>query len=401
MNYRDAAAGAGRRSAQAVANLVVRFNRDGLVALEPHGRGGPKPRYDAQARQRILAEARRRPDPERDGTASWSLMTLRRALRRAPDGFPAVSTYTIGRVLHGAGYRWLSARSWCETGCAVRKRRAGTVKVTDPDAEAKKKNLIERAYREGEQLGLAVWTQDEAGPYPTRPMPGQSWAEQGQAQRQPHEYVRNGTAKLLTLFCPNSGEVRAKGVTAAPNAMLHPWLQQELTAVLDQLPSAPVTNAVGDHAVWESWQQGLTTRITLPTILPPLRLLLVWDNLQGHVTPTLVLWLFSHGVMPLYTPLSGSWLNMAESIQRIISRRALAGQYLQTPQQIINTLEATVKGWNQDPTPFHWGGKRHARRLRSRQRQHALAGSGACTHRPLRHRRSVLQKSLSGCQVTH
>jgi ribosome modulation factor len=112
-----------------------------------------------------------------------------------------------------------------------------------------KKNLIERAYREGEKLGLAVWTQDEAGPYPTRPMPGQSWAEQGQAQRQPHEYVRNGTAKLLTLFCPNSGEVRAKGVTTAPNAVLHPWLQQELTAVLDQLPSAPVTDAgVGQPA---------------------------------------------------------------------------------------------------------------------------------------------------------
>ena len=42
-------------------------------------------------------------------------------------------------------------------------------------------------------------------------MPGQSWAEQGKAQRQPHEYVRNGIAKLLTLFCPNTGELRAKG----------------------------------------------------------------------------------------------------------------------------------------------------------------------------------------------
>jgi hypothetical protein len=56
-------------------------------------------------------------------------------------------------------------------------------------------------------------------------MLGQSWAEQGQAQRQPHEYVRNCTAKLLTLFCPSSGELRAKGVTAAPNAVLHPWLE--------------------------------------------------------------------------------------------------------------------------------------------------------------------------------
>jgi hypothetical protein len=86
--------------------------------------------------------------------------------------------------------------------------------------------------------------------------------------------------------------------------------------------------------------------ITLPATLPSLRLLLVWDNLQGHLTPSLVSWLFSRSVMPLYTPLSGSWLNMAESIQRIISRRALAGQYPQTPEQIISALEATVTGWN-------------------------------------------------------
>ena len=219
----------------------------------------------------------------------------------------------------------------------------------------RKKNLIERAYREGEPLGLAVWTQDEAGPYPTRPMPGQSWAERGQAQRQPHEYVRNGTAKLLTLFCPGSGQLRARGVTAAPNAVLHPWLQQELTAVLDHLPAAPALDAARNHAVWEQWQKGLKKRITLPAILPALRLLLVWDNLAGHLTPALVLWLFAHGVMPLYTPLSGSWLNMAESIQRIISRRALAGQYLQTPQQIIEALEATVKGLAPGPDAFSLG----------------------------------------------
>jgi len=30
--------------------------------------------------------------------------------------------------------------------------------------------------------------------------------------------------------------------------------------------------------------------------------------------------------MPLYTPLSSSWLHMAESLQRIIADRALRGQ---------------------------------------------------------------------------
>jgi transposase len=128
--YQQAAAAAGRRSRDAVRYLVTRFNRDGLAALEPHRRGGRKANYDAAARERILSQARRTPERQQDGTASWSLMTLRRALRHAPDGLPQVSTYTIGRVLHAAGFRWLAARSWCDTGRAVRQRRSGTVTVT-------------------------------------------------------------------------------------------------------------------------------------------------------------------------------------------------------------------------------------------------------------------------------
>ncbi len=145
--YIASAAAAGRRSGQAVSQLVACFNRDGLAALEPHGGGGRKPSYDTSARERILAEARRPPDPARDGTATWSLMTLRDALRRAPDGLPHVSTYTISQVLHAAGFRWLAARSWCDTGKAVRKRRSGTVMVSDPDAEAKKKSHRARLSR--------------------------------------------------------------------------------------------------------------------------------------------------------------------------------------------------------------------------------------------------------------
>ena len=73
-----------------------------------------------------------------DGTATWSLSTLQRALRRAPDGLPGVSTYTIRDVLHQAGYRFGRTRSWCPTGRARRKRKSGVVEVIDPDAVAKK-----------------------------------------------------------------------------------------------------------------------------------------------------------------------------------------------------------------------------------------------------------------------
>jgi transposase len=87
--YGEAAIAAGRRSSQAVSMLVTRFNQEGLAAVQPRGGGGRKPSDDAVARERILTEARRTPDPQRDGTATWSLMTLRRALREAPEAVVA------------------------------------------------------------------------------------------------------------------------------------------------------------------------------------------------------------------------------------------------------------------------------------------------------------------------
>jgi transposase len=129
---------AGRKSGDAVAHLVARFNRDGIEALgERHGGGQPK-RYTDKEQERILGEVRRTPDRNQDGTAAWSLTTLQRALRRAPDGLPGISTYTIWCVLHDAGFVWTKDRSWCETGTVVRKRKSGTVVVVDPDATAKK-----------------------------------------------------------------------------------------------------------------------------------------------------------------------------------------------------------------------------------------------------------------------
>lgn len=72
---------------------------------------------------------------------------------------------------------------------------------------------------------------------------------------------------------------------------------------------------------------------------------------------------------------------MAESVQRILKRRALDGDYPQTPEGLIAWIEATAQGWNQHPTPFMWGGKRQARRERARARRHHLAGSDACSAR--------------------
>ena len=114
-----------------VARWVAGFNRDGPGATLPRHGGGPPIRYADDEQRRILAEAARVPDRDRDGTATWSLSTLRAALRRAGDGLPTVSTYTIWHTLHAAGLSWQKTRTWCDTG-VVRRRRGRGGAVTRP-----------------------------------------------------------------------------------------------------------------------------------------------------------------------------------------------------------------------------------------------------------------------------
>jgi len=127
------------------------------------------------------------------------------------------------------------------------------------------------AYRQAEAAGIAVWCQGEAGPYQTVPYPGASWRPKGDPLRQPHEYLRHSTAKLLTLFHPATGAVWARGVTSARTAVLHPWLQAELREVLASLPEPSMREeerpAVARWALWLGHEPREP--------LPPLRLLLI------------------------------------------------------------------------------------------------------------------------------
>ncbi len=138
MSYTDAAKSVGRRSNDAVSNLVSRFNQEGIEAIVPRHGGGPERKYGEAEKSRILAEIKREPDREKDGSASWSLSILQKALRNAPDGLPEVSTYTIGKILHEIGWSWQRDRSWCDTGTVQRKRQGEMVEVTDPETEPKK-----------------------------------------------------------------------------------------------------------------------------------------------------------------------------------------------------------------------------------------------------------------------
>jgi len=104
LSYTSAAQAYGRRSGDTIAQLVERFNREGLAALTPRNGGGAKIQYTGQQRQQMLAVAQQQPELEIDSVSQWSLVTLRRRLRASGgDELATVSTYTIGQVLHEAG----------------------------------------------------------------------------------------------------------------------------------------------------------------------------------------------------------------------------------------------------------------------------------------------------------
>src|SRR5881275_2037671 len=87
-SFAAAAQAAGFRSPVSVTYLVRRFNQVGLGALKIAAGRGRRPTYDALARARIVATAQRPPDRKVDGTATWSLSTLERTVRR--EGLPRV-----------------------------------------------------------------------------------------------------------------------------------------------------------------------------------------------------------------------------------------------------------------------------------------------------------------------
>ena len=139
MSLIEAARTAGWRVHDTVTRLIRRFNERGLAALDDLPRSGHPRSYGPTERARIEHELRRSPLLQADGTATWSLTTLQRTLREAPDGLPQVSTFTILHSIHEAGYTWQQNRTWCKTGTTLHKGKHGVEERHDPYTQEKKR----------------------------------------------------------------------------------------------------------------------------------------------------------------------------------------------------------------------------------------------------------------------
>ena len=133
-------------SREGVTQVIKGFNQRGLDILSIATGRGRKPTYTSEQQVRILAELQREPDRKADQTATWSLMTLRQALRQTD--LPEIAAETIRQVLHEAGYSYQRTRSWVRTGYALRKRKSGTVTTYDGDTPEKKDASSKRTSRQ-------------------------------------------------------------------------------------------------------------------------------------------------------------------------------------------------------------------------------------------------------------
>ena len=137
-SYEEAAIQSGRRSSQAVSNLIARFKERGIEAVHSlHGGGAPK-KYSSEERQHVLECVSHKPNTEEEGTNTWSIGLLQEHLERNGKGH--LSRDTVWHILHEGGYRFQKGRTWIRTGKVMRKREGKLVEVEDPEKEAKKKS---------------------------------------------------------------------------------------------------------------------------------------------------------------------------------------------------------------------------------------------------------------------
>lgn len=88
---------------------------------------------------------------------------------------------------------------------------------------------------------------------------------------------------------------------------------------------------------------------------PGRELHVILDNSSSHGTPEVVAWLARHpNVHFHFTPTSASWLNQVEGLFGILGKQALSTTDFPSTKVLCQHIDAYMKGWNRNPTPFVW-----------------------------------------------
>ena len=94
---------------------------------------------------------------------------------------------------------------------------------------------------------------------------------------------------------------------------------------------------------------------------PGRELHVIVDNSSSHGTPEVRAWLAQHPEVHFhYTPTSASWLNQVEGFFGILGKQSLSLTNFHSTRALHEHLEAYMRAWNRNPTPFAWTKPAHA-----------------------------------------
>jgi len=194
-----------------------------------------------------------------------------------------------------------------------------------PDPEFKDKvNEIVELYKNPPKGSVVLCMDEKTGiqalgrKHPTKP------ARPGQAVRYEHEYIRNGTRKLLAIFNPHSGEVYGE-VRESRKA-------EDLLEFMEEVAR----------------------------MYPRKQMHIIWDNLNIHFDGKDQRWKkfnqrHRNRFHFHYTPKHASWVNQIECWFSVLQRRVIRFNAFNSLEALDDALVEFIDHWNQiERKPFCW-----------------------------------------------
>jgi transposase len=271
-----------------------RFAKDRLSALSDAPRPGKPHKYTGETEERVLALL---DTPVPEGYAQWNGTLIAVALGD-------VSADQVWRILRRHGIQLQRRRSWCIT--------------TDPEFGPKAADVV-GLYLNPPENAVVLSVDEKPHIQALERAQGYLRLPDGKAVNGfSHCYKRHGTTTLFAALDVSTGEVKTGH-----------YARRRRREFLDFM-----NEIVAD-------KKGREIHVIL-------------DNLNTH-KPKRDRWLKLHPNVHLhFTPTYSSWLNQIECWFSILSRSALRGASFTSARQLRDAIDAFVKVYNENATPFEW-----------------------------------------------
>ena len=281
-------------SFEAVSRIRRRFRKQGLAGLLEQPKAGRKDHAVPLTTVEEIVQLAMSPPPV--GRSRWTTRLLAKEFD--------LSAGCISDVLRR---------------CELKPHLTRTYKVSrDPEFAAKVKDVVGLYLAPPEHaivLSVDEKTSIQALERTQLPLP----LRRGRARRHTHDYKRNGVVDLYAALEVTTGKV---------------------------------THRVSDSHTAADF---LSFMNVVVRAYPSQDLHVILDNSSSHSTDAVTAWLKAHPRVRFhFTPTSASWLNQVEGFFGVLGKQSLSETDFPSKKALRAHLDAYMRSWNNNPTPFAW-----------------------------------------------